>query len=259
MAIGHHIIAGDVMHARLSPKKNGFRYKTFNVAINLSDLENLPLNHNRFGLLSFYDRDHGAGDGSDLSQWARDILAENGLGDLHGDIILVTMPRVMGYVFNPVSFWLCHDQSGACRAVLCEVNNTFGERHVYLCAHPDGRPINRYEKLEAEKVFHVSPMLHREGHYRFVFDLTADRFGVWIDHYDADKQKTLTTWLIGDMQAMSKASLRKVFFRYPLITLKVTFLIHWQALKLLAKGIRYISKPVQKAVRVTTTKKITEM
>jgi len=247
------------MHARLAPKKNRFSYKTFNIAINLSQLDTLPIPHNRFGLLSFYDRDHGSGGEISLTDWAYDMLNAHGLGHIKGDILLITMPRVLGYVFNPVSFWLCHDASGTCRAVLCEVNNTFGERHVYLCAHADGSAITRLKKLEAEKHFHVSPMLQREGHYQFLFDLSSDRFGVWIDHYDENNHKLLSTWLIGEYRPMTSKTVRQVFFRYPLVTLKVTLLIHWQALKLLCKGIRYIAKPVQKAIRVSRTTNVTKM
>lgn len=254
MALDHHIIAGEVMHARLSPKKNAFKYQTCYVSINLSRPDSLPINRNHFGLLSFYDKDHGASDHSDLLTWARSILTDHSLAYLRGDIVLVTMPRVIGYVFNPVSFWLCHDEQGSCRAILCEVNNTFGERHVYLCAHDDHRPITRFETLEAEKVFHVSPMLKREGHYRFRFDLTAERFAVWIDHYDGDGNKLLATWLIGEKETMTAGRLRSAFFRFPLMTLKAIVLIHWQALKLLCKGIPYISKPAQKHHRVTASK-----
>lgn len=254
MALEHQIIAGEVMHARLSPKTNRFKYKICYVSINLSQLETLPLNRNRFGLFSFYDSDHGADDNTDLLAWARTILAEHKLDDLDGDIVLVTMPRVLGYVFNPVSFWLCHDAGGSCRAILCEVNNTFGERHVYLCAHRDHRPISGHGVLEAEKVFHVSPMLKREGHYRFKFDITSSRFAVWIDHYNSAGQKLLATWLMGDTEIMTQPRLRLAFFRFPLVTLKAIVLIHWQALKLLLKGIPYISKPAQKASRVTASK-----
>lgn len=254
MALEHQIIAGEVMHARLAPKKNAFKYQTCYVSINLSRPDSLSINRNRFGLLSFYDKDHGAGDNSDLMSWARSILAEHELGELDGDIVLVTMPRVLGYVFNPVSFWLCHDAAGSCRAILCEVNNTFGERHIYLCAHEDHRPITRFQALEAEKVFHVSPMLKREGHYRFRFDVSAERFAVWIDHYDSDDNKVLATWLIGDTETMTRPRLRMAFLRFPLVTLKAIVLIHWQALKLLLKGIPYISKPAQKARRVTASK-----
>lgn len=254
MALAHQIIAGQVMHARLAPKKNAFKYETCYVSINLSQPASLPINRNRFGLLSFYDKDHGASDNSDLLSWARTILKEHDLADLKGDIVLVTMPRVLGYVFNPVSFWLCHDVEGSCRAILCEVNNTFGERHVYLCAHDDHRPITRFQALEAEKVFHVSPMLKREGHYRFLFDITDERFAVWIDHYGSDGNKLLATWLIGKSETMTTARLRSAFFRFPLVTLKAIVLIHWQALKLLTKGIPYISKPAQKDSRVTASK-----
>ena len=253
MALTHQLITGEVMHARLKPKTNRFKYKTYYLSINLTQAEDLPIKRNRFGLLSFYDKDHGDGGQTSLVEWCRNILQAHELGYLNGDIQLITMPRVLGYVFNPVSFWLCHDGNGSCRAILCEVNNTFGERHVYVCAHSDHRPITRFEQLQAKKVFHVSPMLERQGHYRFKFDVDTDRFAVWIDHYDKDNDKMLATWLIGQAKVMTESRLRSVFFKYPLITVKAIFLIHWQALKLLAKGFKYFSKPRQKDTHITTT------
>src|SRR6202012_458830 len=92
----------------------------------------------RFGLLSFYNRDHGDRSGSDLASWARAVLHSAKVTNADGEIVLITLPRVLGYTFNPVSFWLCHDKTGDLRAVICEVNNTFGETHSYICAHPDG-------------------------------------------------------------------------------------------------------------------------
>ncbi len=253
MALTHQIITGEVMHARLKPKTNKFKYKTYYLSINLTQADDLPLKRNRFGLLSFYDKDHGDGGKTPLINWCRTILQQHGLGYLNGDIQLITMPRVLGYVFNPVSFWLCHDDNGRCRAILCEVNNTFGERHVYLCAHHDHRPITRSEQLQAEKVFHVSPMLDRQGYYRFKFDVDVGRFAVWIDHYNQDNEKLLATWLIGEPEAMTQSRLNAVFFRYPLITIKAIVLIHWQAIKLLCKGFKYFSKPPQKDSHITTT------
>lgn len=250
---------GKVMHGRLFPKRNNFTYGIYYLVFPLSKIKSLPISYNRFAPLSFYDRDHGHCDGQDLQKWASNILADHGLKKADGEITLICMPRVFGYVFNPVSFWLCHDKQGALRAVLCEVHNTFGEKHTYICAHDDHRPISADDFLTGEKAFHVSPLLKREGHYNFRFDVRDEKFAVWIDFFDSAGEKQLVTALIGTFEPMNVAGLRKAFWRYPLLTFKAITLIHWQALKLLSKGIKYISRPTQKLERVSTTRNLTKM
>lgn len=250
---------GKVMHGRLFPKRNNFTYGIYYLALPLSQMIDWPIAHNRFAPLSFYDSDHGNCDGSDLEGWAREILKSYGIDKANGEIKLVCMPRVFGYVFNPVSFWLCHDEEENLRAVLCEVHNTFGERHTYLCAHEDQRPITSKDILKGEKVFHVSPMLEREGHYEFRFDLREEKFGVWIDFFDQAGEKQLVTSLIGKFEAMNTQTLKKAFWSYPLVTFKAITLIHWQALKLLTKGIKYISRPPQKPEHLSATENLTKM
>jgi DUF1365 family protein len=250
---------GKVMHGRLFPKRNNFTYGIYYLSLPLSQIKALPIAYNRFAPLSFYDRDHGHCDGQDLQKWARGILADHSIKEADGDITLVCMARVFGYVFNPVSFWLCHDKQGALRTVLCEVHNTFGEKHTYICAHDDHRPITTTDILSGEKAFHVSPLLKREGHYNFRFDAHDDKFAVWIDFYDSTGKKQLMTSLIGQFEPMTAATLRKAFWRYPLVTFKAITLIHWQALKLLSKGIKYISRPSQKPERVSKMRNLTKM
>ena len=162
------------------------------------------------------------------------------------------MPRVFGYVFNPVSFWYCFDSSEKLRAVICEVNNTFGETHSYICAHNDQAEIGKDDILEGQKVFYVSPFLEREGHYKFRFSLPNSKMGAWIDFYDDEGRKKLVTALSGNFEDLSLQSCRRAFWIYPLVTLKSISLIHWQALKLLFKRAKYVPKPLQKDMKVTT-------
>ncbi len=251
---------GDVMHGRLFPKRNNFTYGIYYLSLPLSSLDALPIARNKWAFLSFYDRDHGDCDGSDLNMWARDILKAHNLDRVaDGEITLMCMPRILGYVFNPVSFWLCHDVSGGLRAVLCEVHNTFGERHTYLCAHEDQRVIEYEDIMTAQKLFHVSPFLKREGHYTFRFDCRENKFKALIDFYDGQGRKQLVTALSGGFEAMTKSRIRKAFWGYPLVTFKAITLIHWQALKLVAKGIKYIPRPTQKKERLSATTTLTKM
>jgi len=259
MGIAPQILFGRVMHGRLFPRRNHFNYGIYYLSLPLSRTDNLPIAHNKFAPLSFYDRDHGHCDDGNLDRWARDILTTYGIDKADGDITLICMPRVFGYVFNPVSFWLCRDKSGALRAVLCEVHNTFGERHTYICAHANQRAISQNDTMRGDKLFHVSPLLKREGHYEFRFNISADKFSVWIDFFDGDNKKQLVTSLNGTFSPMTKQTLRRAFWQYPLVTFKAITLIHWQALKLLAKGIKYIPRPTQKKERVSKMRNLTKM
>ncbi len=252
MDISPHILTAKVFHHRLFPQKNRFAYRAYYVALPLP----APAIGNR--LLYLDKKDLGYRDGQDPGGWAKEILKEYDVADKVAHIVLVTMPRVLGYVFNPVSFYFCLDTKKNLRAVIAEVHNTFGEQHAYLCAHPDGKPIQKQDWLEAEKVFHVSPFLERSGHYRFRFALDEKKLGVWIDYFDKTQKKQLVTSLVGHMTPLERGALRRVFWRYPWVTLKTIVLIHWQALRLFFKRARYMPKPVQKEKRVSSTHHLTK-
>lgn len=248
MVIAPQLFTAQVMHKRFFPKENSFKYGVYYLALPLP-AANIPGR-----LTSFHARDVGNRDGGDPTPWARGILADHSLNDITKHIVLITMPRVLGHVFNPVSFYLCLDDDANLRAVLCEVHNTFGEQHSYLCANPDHRPIVHDQWLEADKIFHVSPFLQRTGTYKFRFNLQADRLGIWIDYYDTEQNKQLITALTGVFIPLTRQNLNRAFWRHPLVTLKAIMLIHWQAIKLMMKSIRYIAKPPQLSSRISATR-----
>ncbi len=248
MVITPQLYTAKVMHKRLFPKENIFNYGVYYLAMPL------PAAPIPGRLVSFHAQDVGARDGSDPTLWVNGILADYDLDKKTQNIILVTMPRVLGYVFNPVSFYLCLDDTHALRAVLCEVHNTFGEQHSYLCAHPDHATITADQWLDAEKVFHVSPFLERRGNYKFRFHLKSDKLGIWIDYYDVQQRKQLMTSLVGTLTPLNSDTLRQAFWQHPLVAVKAIMLIHWQALKLMMKGIGYITKPEQLSQKVTTSR-----
>ncbi len=262
MDIIPQIFTAKVMHKRLFPKVNQFTYGIYYLVLPLRMLHeksHVDLALNCFAALSFHEKDHGALDGSSNEIWIRSVLKEYGLDKVTQNVMLVCMPRVLGYVFNPVSFWLCLDENNKLRAVLSEVHNTFGEHHNYLCAHENHCPIEPGDWLEAKKLFHVSPFLKREGSYQFRFSLQSNTLGVWIDFYDAEGKKQLLTSLAGQLSPLTKISLRKAFWTHPLVTLKATMLIHWQALKLITKGIKYISRPMQRNKKLSSTRNLNKM
>lgn len=238
------LFLGHVMHRRLRPAVNAFVYPVFYVQLPLRRLEAARgslFSLDRFNLLSFHRRDHGERDGSPLVPWIEAKLRERGLPH-DGEIVLQTFPRVLGYVFNPVSFWFCHDRDGALRVVLAEVSNTFGERHNYLVHHPDLAPIQPRDELTARKLFHVSPFFPLRGEYRFRFDTRGPAHVVHIDLWD-DGQRQLGTCLAGRAQALDGRAMGKWLLRHPFLTLGVIARIHWQALRLAAKRVSFHRKP----------------
>jgi DUF1365 family protein len=241
---------GHVMHRRLRPAANRFVYPVYFCLLPLSGIEQpaSPLfSVNRWNLFSFRFSDHGARDGSHPLPWIRRLLLAEGL-HADGEVWLQCFPRVLGFVFNPISMWFCHDTSGNLVAILAEVTNTFGERHNYLLANVDGRPIRDGERIERRKVFHVSPFMAIDGHYHFRFHARNDEAGnpVWrlarIDHGDAGGD-LLHTSISGEAEPLTTGPLLKAFVRFPLLTLGIVLRIHWQALKLWVKRVPFFTKP----------------
>jgi len=241
---------GQVRHRRLRPAAHAFSYPTFFVLLPMRSLQATPragaLPRNRAGALSFWDCDHGDGR-SDALRWLDDLLCTEGIHDADGEAWLHCYPRMLGYVFKPVSFWYCHRADGSLRAIVVEVNNTFGERHCYLLDAPVfGR------ELQAAKVFHVSPFCPVEGLYRFRFLVTParDRTVVRIDYDDATGP-LLQTSVSGQLEPLTRAAMRRALWQHPLMTLAVIARIHWQALRLAAKRVPFFSKPAAPSAFVT--------
>lgn len=244
------LVHGQVMHARLRPAPHRFVYPLFYVRLNLARLD--ACNSGWFGVdrwrpLSIRRRDYGPRDGTSLEQWMRDLLRAHQI-EADGEIWLQTFPRVLGYVFNPVSFWHCHDAAGQLCAVLAEVNNTFGETHRYLMrvtAVPGGTVTTC-----ADKHMHVSPFCAVEGHYRFRFRLDGRSHCTGIDYHDADGL-LLRTALSGHPVPLTDRAVAGALLRYPLLGIGIVFRIHWQALRLWLKRVPFFSKPSAPAHHTT--------
>lgn len=244
---------GKVLHTRLRPTRHAFGYEVYFVRLPLRAMAQQThttprfFSLDKFNLLSFHAQDHGDGKQA-LLPWIETLLKQEGIHDADGEIWLQAFPRVLGYVFNPVSFWFCHKKDGSLRAVLAEVCNTFGEKHCYLLDTGTAMPYG--VELIARKIFHVSPFCAVEGLYRFHFmhatreenGATVERHIACIDHDDIDGPLILTS-ISGTAQPLSDASVARAFFTYPLMTLGVIVRIHWQALKLWRKRMPFFSKP----------------
>lgn len=237
-----------VMHRRPGLPRYRFVYRSFYLLLDIDALDHACaasslLSRNRFNLLSFHDADHGTHDGGSLRQWLDGLLAEHGIDLDSGRVRLLTMPRVLGYGFHPISLFYCEHADGGLRAIVVEVHNTFGEHHFYVL-HEHGAPMAWGRERRKNKRFHVSPFFDRSGGYRFHLAEPDHRLGVGIRLYDdAGDTLRITTTLTGVRRKLTTGAILRAVAAMPLMTFKVTAAIHWQAFKLWLRGAGYRPKP----------------
>jgi len=231
------IYAGEVVHARMRPKSHRLRYRVFCLLLDLDEIGELGLRLlgvERPGLMGFRAADHGDRR-TPLKHWAGTLLAQAGIDWDGGRIELLCYPRMFGFVFNPLSVYFCHARSGELRGLLYEVHNTHGERHTYVMpAGADGGVVRH----EANKAFIVSPFMPMECTYRFRILPPGETVGISILENDREGL-LLAAAFTGRREALTDRALLRLLLRYPLMTLKVVAAIHYEAIKLLAKGIRF--------------------
>lgn len=228
------LYAGRVFHQRFAVKKHQMTHRVFFIRFPLSKillLKNSFFSLDRWNLLSFHRKDHGLRDGSDLWAWASKKLSEAGVHDPITEIELQTFPRVLGFVFNPVSFWFCYSGDEQV-AVIAEVNNTFGETHSYVI--PKQGEIHR-------KVLQVSPFFQITGEYKFTFAGNEKECLAGIHYLDGD-EPLLYARIQGQAMDWTPGNLFKVWFGHPLLTFAIVFLIHWHASILYFKRIPFFGK-----------------
>jgi hypothetical protein len=254
------IYTGLVSHRRFAPKRHALRYRVYSLLLDLDELDELDsslrwFSVDRFNLLSFRRRDHGPRDGSALRPWAQRLLKDVGVDIGNGSIQLLVYPRILGYGFDPLTVWYCHDESGRLSGVIHEVRNTFGEYHCYVAAvWPDVEPLVRHR---AEKVFHVSPFFDVAGTYDFRLRPPAKTVSVVID-YSENGDPLLTASFSGVRAALTDRTLMRRFLSHPLVSLKVIGGIHWEALKLLRKRVGFRPKPEPPGVSLTYASRVEE-
>jgi DUF1365 family protein len=244
-------IVGQTYHGRKGKTSNAFRYSVDYILLDAEAEVKGPwfFSRNRGGFTSLHDSDHGGAPKQGRGAvWVRDVLEKHQITGV-AQIELLAQPRVLGHVFNPVSFWLCRRSNGALITVIAEVSNTFGDRHSYLCAFPDLRPITPRDTLKSEKIFHVSPFQPVEGGYSFRFDITDDRIGIWID-YSRGNGGLIAT-LTGKRAPLTNRSIIRSAMSRPFGSRRVLALIHWQALTLWIKGALYRQRPDPPAEEVS--------
>jgi uncharacterized protein len=235
---------GRVGHARLWPKKNSFIYRVFYTKILITEEMDYKtpflFSFNRWNLFSMYTKDYGSRD-KDIS-WNAFItleLAKAGISLRKDNLIyLISHPRLFGFAFNPISYWVVVDGKGNLRAILCEVHNTFKETHNYLLTKIDNAPIKPVDFFIAYKKLYVSPFNKTEGHYEFNFTLKKDFFRSLINYFDASGKFILTTYVQGKVSRLTSRNILQSVVLYPAMTLLVVIRIHWQALKIFIKRVK---------------------
>ncbi|MBK1678539.1 DUF1365 domain-containing protein, partial [Rhodospirillum rubrum] len=255
---GGTLYHGTVLHNRLRPRRHRMSYKVFSLLVDIDALPELGRKlrlfaHNGFALFGVHDRDHGAADGGALRPYIEGELARAGIDLGGGRIDLLCYPRVLGYVFNPLSVYYCRDGEGVLRAIVYEVRNTFGERHSYLIPVTGETGVVRQD---CPKEFYVSPFMEMACTYHFRLVppeaeiVAGSSLAVSIEEDDAEGPLFFASFA-GEAEALSDGALARAFLRYRLMTLKVMGAIHWEALKLVIKGMRLLPRPPPPAEPVT--------
>ncbi len=232
------LFLGSVVHRRLKPRRHRLRYRAYWLFLDLEDIDRLDgtlrlFSRNRLNLFGFYDRDHCQTGRGDLRAEIVDAVHDAGIVMDHGRICVLTMPRVLGYVFNPLSTYFCYAADGRLAAVVYEVHNTFGGRHRYALAveAENGAVMQRCAKR-----FYVSPFMDMELNYSFRVMRPGERVGVVISASDA-AGPVLVAGMSGERRELTDAGLLRLFLSIPALTLKVIVGIHWEALRLWLKGV----------------------
>jgi DUF1365 family protein len=235
------IYEGWVMHRRVRPKHHRFKYRVFAMLLELNELPALDkklrlFKHNRWGLFSFHDSDHGPMDSNgprDLNIWLDSLLAQARI-TADGARRVLCYPRILGFVFNPLTVWFCDDKHGLLKAIIYEVHNTYEERHTYVL------PVGEDQKLirhGCPKAFYVSPFLSRDCRYNFRIRPPGENVAVAI-HEEEAGAAILNASFAGERRTLGDGMLARMLLRYPLMTLKVVAAIHFEAVRLMLKGVR---------------------
>ncbi|MFK0166639.1 DUF1365 domain-containing protein [Rhizobium sp. NPDC090279] len=240
------LFPGLVTHARSKPKQHRLSYRIYSLLIDLDELDEIDrrlrlFSVDRFNLFSFYRKDRGDGSGSDLKKQVEQCMRKAGIEPDGGPIRLLTMPRLLGWAFNPLSVFFCYATDASLKAILWEVDNTFGERHGYMIpVEADGAT---EIVQQCDKAFHVSPFMDMDLRYQFRVSPPTDMLSIRIDTFDREGP-VLTARHLAHRTALTDRALLKAFFTIPFLTFRVIGGIYWEALKIWSKGIGLRGHPL---------------
>jgi len=240
------IYVGKVIHKRFKPKEHFFKYKVFSLFLDLSEIKKIKekiffFSHNKFNLISFFDKDHGERNGSSLIDWVKKNLRSLNIDTRDVKIKLLCYPRIFGYVFNPLSIFFIYNSSSSLIAILYEVKNTFGEQHTYVFKTD---PKKQVVENKCYKKFYVSPFMDLNSTYNFKILNPKEKLSVIIDQRD-QTGKLLFASQDGKRLDFSAKNLLFSYLKHPLMTIKIILAIHFEALKLWLKGIKHIKKVIK--------------
>lgn len=246
---------GGVTHRRLRPREHRLAYRVFWLLLDLSELDELDrqlllFSRNRFNLLSFHDQDHAIKGRGEIREQLDNWLSRAAIDLEGGDIRLLTMPRVLGFVFNPISLYYCHHADGRLMAMAYEVTSTFGVRHAYVIPVPHEDQALGVIRQGAAKALYVSPFMGMEMDYVFRGHVPAERLDMIIDGLDAEGV-LINAAMSADRSTLTDGSILRAVLAIPFLTLKVVAAIHWEALKLWVKRIPLTQQPPPAADPVT--------
>ena len=240
------IYSGKVIHKRFKPKEHYFKYNVFSLLIDLSELKIIEkeikfFSYNKFNLISFFDIDHGPRDGTPLENWIKQNLEKNGVFNKKIKIKLLCYPRILGYVFNPLSIFFIYDENNSLISIFYEVKNTFGEQHTYVFKT---EKVNDLIKNTCNKKFHVSPFIEMNCRYFFKVSNPEDKLSVVINQSD-EEGKLLYASQDGFKKELNSKNLIFSYISHPLMTFKIIGAIHLEALKIWLKGVKFVKKKVK--------------
>ena len=240
------IYVGNVIHKRFKPKEHFFKYRVFSLLLDLSEINLIQkkisfFSYNRFNLISFFDKDHGNRDGSNLKDWVIKNIQKYNIETKNIRIKLLCYPRILGYVFNPLSVFFIYNEDSSLVAILYEVKNTFGEQHTYVF-----KTKNQLKLIEnkCQKKFFVSPFMDLDSTYYFKILYPEDTLSVVIDQRD-NLGKLLFASQDGKRINLSPKNLLFSYLKHPLMTFKIISAIHFEALRLWVKGIKLVKKKIK--------------
>jgi DUF1365 family protein len=257
MSAASALHVGYVMHRRLRPRRHHLRYRIFSLLLDLDELPALDkrlrlFSRERFNLFSFREADYGFSPGQPLKAQIEALATQAGFAPDGGPVRVLTIPRILGYAFNPISVFFCHRRDGALEAVVCEVNNTFGERHAYVMGGPaaPGEPV----RSACAKRFYVSPFMSMDMTYDFRIDPDPAGLVVGVRGSDGDGALIMAVHATKRVE-LSDGALLRALASHPLMMLKVIGGIHWEALKLWWKGVKLVERPKAPDIPVTIVRR----
>lgn len=239
---------GRVMHHRQRPVDHRFRYRVLSLLVDIDRLDDINSRLRLFAVdrlapLAFWHRDHGPRDGSTLRPWVEAQLRAAHCADRPMRIMLLSMPRLFGFIFNPLSIYFCYDEQDRLASIIYEVKNTFGGQHAYVVPPPANADRKAFSH-GCDKLFFVSPFIDMGAHYQFHLRDPGQRLTLAIRETD-DLGVFFVASHTAHRQNLSDRAILKSLLSHGLMSVKVWGGIHYEALWLWLKGAPYFSRDVK--------------